>query len=114
MTQVKSSYVKKLEELGFQRVEGTNLQSHIDDFLTYIEAIHGKLTRGARRKLVRHASKEATKPSFTVTKFKDGSLLTEATDDSGQMWKIEDSVDLKPFGFLNHAEWLRSLTPTLH
>ncbi|MSR70462.1 hypothetical protein EXS62_00235 [Candidatus Kaiserbacteria bacterium] len=102
-----SRFALKLRELGFERVEGADKEYHVRTTTARIERTLGKSSRHERRKLrslILRMLKE--QPSYTVTVFRDGTALTEASDDTGQMWKAEGNIDLRPFGFLNNAEWI--------
>ncbi len=107
MDKPKSRFAQKLQELGFELVPGADKESHIRTTTEQVERTKGKLSRNERRnlrKLIEKMLKE--QPSYTVTVFRDGVSLTEASDDTGQMWNFKGSIDLRPFGFLNNAEWI--------
>ena len=103
----KSRFALKLQELGFEKVVGANKKSCVQSVINHAELTQGKLSRHDRRKL-RNVCEKMLKeqPSYTVTVFRDGVTITEASDDTGQMWKAKGSVYLGSFGFLNNAEWL--------
>ena len=118
MPKPKSRHVLKLEELGFRKVIGENIYNDFPGIVALVELeTKRKLSRRERRSLLafmRHDIK--SQPSYCVTNFNDGKSVTEATDDTGQLWETAGSVNLEPFGFLNNAKKmleLLSAKPTL-
>lgn len=108
MTQGKSNYVLRLQELGFKKVSGQDGKTVLAEIEQMLVKAVGKISRNQRRQMRRQLREIATNmASFTVTVV-GSEAITEASDDTGQLWEAPGQIDLTPFGFANNAEWFRN------
>jgi hypothetical protein len=109
MADAKSSFVQRLEELGFRKVKGEDGNKNLAEIERMIGGVVGRLSRNERRKMRRELRViMSNSASFIINRF-DNDALTEATDETGQLWEARGAIDLTPFDFADNAEVLREL-----
>ena len=81
MSQKESKHADTLRSLGFVKVEST-------------------LPRKLVRRLIRDSRKGNVMPSFSRNGF-----ITRATDEVGQTWETNGTIDLSHLGFRDNIAW---------
>jgi len=106
MNKRESVYAQKLKDLGFRKVEGRDGKTALGEIEQDVLQVIGKRSRAERRKLRRELRTIMSGHASFIVNMTGQHPITEASDDTGQLWEAEGEIDLKPFGFTNNAEWL--------